>query len=66
MTDEGTLTKFVDLACGEPDEWLNRRHCLIFWGHGTELLLDKELEGTSRYLTLRNCVGINEHEINQL
>jgi hypothetical protein len=51
MTDEGTLTEFVDMACGEPDEWVNRRHCLIFWGHGTELLLDKELDGTSRYLT---------------
>ncbi len=50
MTDAGTLTTFVDMACGEPDEW-DRRHCLIFWGHGTELLLDKEPDGTSRYLT---------------
>jgi hypothetical protein len=51
MTDGGTLTTFVDKACGEPDQWDGRRHCLIFWGHGTELLLDKEPDGTIRYLT---------------
>ncbi len=51
MTDEDTLTKFVDYACGKPTEWEDRKHCLIFWGHGTELLLDQEPDGTSRYLT---------------
>jgi len=63
MTEVDILTKFVDDACGDPAEWKDRGHCLIFWGHGTELLLDQDPEqdpeqkpnqepgGKSRYLT---------------
>lgn len=39
MTDSKTLTGFIDWAS---DAYEGRHYCLILWGHGFELLLDKD------------------------
>ena len=52
MADPNTLTKFVNSATGQLKGSKDRNYCLILWGHGTELLLDKDpgIKG-KRYLT---------------
>ena len=52
MADPKTLTSFVKWASEPLKEPKDRNYCLILWGHGTELLLDRDpsIKGR-RYLT---------------
>ena len=52
MADPRTLTEFVKSVTEPLDKPKDRNYCLILWGHGTELLLDKDpgVKG-ERYLT---------------
>ena len=70
MSDPKTLTEFVKSATGTVSlshKHKDRNYCLILWGHGTELLLDRD-PGTKgkRYLTPANLkralegTGFNE------
>jgi hypothetical protein len=50
MADPKTLTRFVKWASKSQPK--DRHYCLILWGHGTELLLDRDPgKKEARYLT---------------
>jgi len=52
MANPDTLSDFVKLASEPLSEPKDRHYCLILWGHGTELLLDRDPGTTGeRYLT---------------
>jgi len=52
MADPKTLSDFVKDASEPLSEPKDRHYCLILWGHGTELLLDRDPGTTGeRYLT---------------
>jgi len=52
MADPNTLTKFVKWASAPLSKPKDRHYCLILWGHGTELLLDRDPgKKGERYLT---------------
>jgi hypothetical protein len=52
MADPKTLTKFVRWASAPLRVPKDRHYCLILWGHGTELLLDRDPgKNGKRYLT---------------
>ncbi|HVI79994.1 MAG TPA: clostripain-related cysteine peptidase [Candidatus Acidoferrum sp.] len=52
MADPKTLTDFVMWASGPLSQPKDRHYCLILWGHGTELLLDRDPgKKGERYLT---------------
>src|SRR5215470_2348683 len=55
MADPKTLTKFVRWASAPLSVPKDRHYCLILWGHGTELLLDRDPgKNGKRYLTPAN------------
>ena len=55
MANPETLTDFVNCASASLSEPKDRHYCLILWGHGTELLLDRDPDtkgkNGKRYLT---------------
>jgi hypothetical protein len=52
MADPNTLTEFVKWASAPLSVPKDRHYCLILWGHGTELLLDRDPgKKGERYLT---------------
>jgi len=52
MANPETLSDFVKLASEPLSQPKDRHYCLILWGHGTELLLDRDPGTTGeRYLT---------------
>lgn len=52
MADPKTLTDFVKWASEPLSQPKDRHYCLILWGHGTELLLDRDPgKKGKRYLT---------------
>jgi len=52
MADPKTLTDFVKWASEPLSQPKDRHYCLILWGHGTELLLDRDPgKKGERYLT---------------